>query len=103
MTFWTKKERDYDWIERPENWAQHLLHTALQTRFGERVEIFPELPTGAGRLDLYLKFSGGLAIVVELKMCGFRYSSPYAAAGEEQINHYMDNRKTNLGYLVVFD
>jgi hypothetical protein len=36
-------------------------------------------------------------------MCGFRYSAPYAAAGEEQINHYMDNRKTNLGYLVVFD
>ena len=27
----------------------------------------------------------------------------YAAAGEEQIIHYMENRQTHLGYLVVFD
>jgi hypothetical protein len=40
---------------------------------------------------------------MELKMAGFRYSSPYAASGEDQIIHYMDNRQTHLGYLVVFD
>jgi hypothetical protein len=101
--FWAKKEADYEWIAKPESWAKHLMHTFLQARFGERVEIFEELPTGAGRLDLYVKLIGGLSIVVELKMCGFRYSGPYAAAGEDQIIHYMENRQTNLGYLVVFD
>jgi hypothetical protein len=36
-------------------------------------------------------------------MCGFGYSSGYASSGEEQILHYMENRNTHLGYLVVFD
>lgn len=45
----------------------------------------------------------GLAAVVELKMCGKGYSSTYAASGEEQIIHYLDNRNTSRGYLVVFD
>jgi hypothetical protein len=36
-------------------------------------------------------------------MCGGSYSSAYAAAGEHQITHYMKNKRTNLGYLVVFD
>ncbi|MNU06716.1 hypothetical protein D3C72_2520070 [compost metagenome] len=36
-------------------------------------------------------------------MCGFGYSSAYAAAGEEQISHYMGNRPSAIGYLVVFD
>ena len=75
MTFWTKEANDYQWIERPEKWAQHLLHTFLEARFGDRVDIFEELSTGAGRLDLYVKLIGGLSIILELKMCGFRYSS----------------------------
>ncbi len=104
MGFWKKANNsDYVWIGRPERRAQDLLHTALKIRFGERIEVFEEIATGAGRLDLYVKLNGGLSIIIELKMCGFRYSSSYAAAGEEQIHHYMDNRKTNLGYLVVFD
>ena len=104
MGFWNKpSDGDYEWISRPEKRAQDLLHTALKARFEDRIEIFEEIGTGAGRLDLYVKLNGGLSIIVELKMCGFGYSSSYAAAGEEQINHYMDNRKTNLGYLVVFD
>ena len=53
--------------------------------------------------SLYIRLIGGLSIVMELKMAGFRYSSPYAASGEDQIIHYMDNRQTHLGYLVVFD
>jgi tetratricopeptide (TPR) repeat protein len=104
MGFWDKpSDGDYQWIPRPEKRAQDLLHTALKARFEDRIEVFEEIGTGAGRLDLYVKLEGGLSIVVELKMCGFGYSSNYAAAGEEQINHYMDNRKTHLGYLVVFD
>jgi len=34
---------------------------------------------------------------------GDRYASTYAAAGEDQIIHYMDNRDCHLGYLLVFD
>jgi tetratricopeptide (TPR) repeat protein len=104
MTFWRfneKKERV--WTSGPEAYAQTLLHTYLQAKFGDRVEIFEELDTGAGRLDLYVKLEGGLSIVVELKMCGNGYSSNYAASGETQIVHYMDNRRTNLGYLVICD
>lgn len=104
MTFWRlneKKERV--WTSSPEAFAQTLLHTYMQAKFGDRVEIFEELDTGAGRLDLYMKLEGGLSIVVELKMCGNGYSSNYAASGETQIVHYMDNRRTNLGYLVIFD
>lgn len=42
-------------------------------------------------------------MIAELKMCGGGYSSSYAAAGEDQILHYLENRDTRLGYLVVFD
>jgi tetratricopeptide (TPR) repeat protein len=104
MRFWAKETKGQrDWSPAPEGMAQDLMHGFLRARFGDRVEIFPELNTGAGRVDLYLKFEGGLAILVELKMSGGRYSTPYAAAGEKQIHHYMDNRKTHLGYLVVLD
>ena len=67
------------------------------------MEPFEEIVAGAGRIDLYLKFAGGLSIVVEIKMCGGSYSSAYAAAGEQQITHYMENKGTKLGYLLVFD
>jgi len=74
MTFWRlneKKERV--WTSSPEAYAQTLLHTYMQAKkFNDRVEIFEELDTGAGRLDLYIKLEGGLSIVVELKMCGKR-------------------------------
>jgi len=58
---------------------------------------------GAGRIDLYVKLVGNISVVVEIKMCGLGYSSRYAASGEPQITHYMKNRNTNLGYLLVFD
>ncbi len=104
MRFWTSDEKGgYKWVAGPEGRAQDLLHTFLKARFSDRVEIFEEVGTGAGRLDLYVKLEGGLAIIVELKMCGAPYSTAYAASGEEQIKHYMDNRKTHIGYLVVFD
>lgn len=104
MRFWVAKDRGkHKWVSAPERLAQDLLHTALKSRFGDRVETFQELATGAGRLDLYARFEGGLAVIVELKMCGAPYSSTYAASGEGQIKHYMENRKTHIGYLVVFD
>jgi tetratricopeptide (TPR) repeat protein len=103
MEFWDSKDNDYEWIPSPERQAQNFLHIYLKARFQDRVDVFEELGAGAGRIDLYVRLIGGLSIVVELKMCGFRYSSSYAAAGEDQILHYMDNRHTHLGYLVVFD
>jgi tetratricopeptide (TPR) repeat protein len=103
MEFWDMGDKDYEWIASPERFAKNLLHTYLKARFGEQAEILDELVAGAGRLDLLVRLSGVLAVVIELKMCGFRYSTSYAAAGEDQIVHYMDNRNTHLGYLVVFD
>lgn len=104
MEFWTRDDRSrYDWIEKPERFAQTMLHTFLKARFLERIDVFEEIAAGAGRLDIYVQLYGGLGSVVELKMCGFRYSSSYASAGEEQIAHYMGNRRSSIGYLVVFD
>jgi hypothetical protein len=103
MTFWTRDEKDYKWVERPERRAQDLLHTFLKARFLYRVKVFEELDAGAGRLDILVEFFGGLTIIVELKMCGFGYSTDYAAGGESQLLHYMTNRRSHLGYLVTFD
>lgn len=104
MTFWNKEsDGDYEWISGPEGYAQTLLHTYLKGKFGERINIFEEIKTGAGRIDIYVQLKGGPAVVVELKMCGFRYSAPYAASGEEQVLHYLENKNTSLGYLIVFD
>jgi hypothetical protein len=80
-----------------------LLHTFLKGRFLEQVNVFEELDSGAGRLDLYVQLRGGLTAILELKMCGGGYSSNYAASGETQLVHYMKNRDSKLGYLVVFD
>jgi hypothetical protein len=103
MSFWRKKADKREWIESPERLAKDQLHTFLQAKLAGRIGIFAEIVTGAGRLDLYLQFAGGLTVIIELKMCGGRYSSSYAATGEDQILHYMENRDTRLGYLVVFD
>ncbi len=104
MDFWNKmKGSKRDWVERPERRAKAYLLIYLQAKFGERVELFDEITAGAGRLDIYIKLMGGLSIIIEIKMCGGRYSSAYAADGEYQITHYMENKGTNLGYLVVFD
>ena len=87
----------------PEKKAQSLLHTFLKGHFRQRVGVFEELSSGAGRIDIYLQFYGGLSLILELKMCGRRYSEKYAAGGEDQLEHYMRNRDLHLGYLIVFD
>jgi hypothetical protein len=58
---------------------------------------------GAGRIDLYIRL-GLLNVVVELKMCGGgSYSTTYALEGYEQLEHYMDAKRCNIGMLLVFD
>ena len=103
MEFWTTKDSKKSWTPSPEKLAQNVLHTFLKGRFLERINIFEELGSGAGRLDIYVQLQGGLNIILELKMCGGGYSSNYAASGETQLIHYMENRESKLGYLVVFD
>jgi hypothetical protein len=105
MEYWVMPPdgKDYVWAPKPERRAQLQLRTWLDAAFGERVTIIEEIPAGAGRLDLLLQLAGGTQVIVELKMCGFGYSSNYAAAGEEQIRHYMQNRGVHLGFLVVHD
>lgn len=104
MRFWTTSTgRVHTWREFPERYGQDLLHTYLQARFGDRVHVLEEVTAGAGRIDVLVQVRGGLTFVIELKMCGATYSSAYAAAGEEQLQHYMANRKTSIGYLLVFD
>lgn len=103
MTFWVKKRNKHIWIPRPEKRAQEQLYLFLKTKFGVRVEPFQEIGSGAGRLDIYVLLHGGLAFILELKMCGAGYSANYAAAGETQLLHYMKNRRSNLGYLIIFD
>lgn len=104
MEFWSRgKRKEHQWVSRPERFAQNLLHVALKLRFGLRIAVYEEIGTGAGRLDLLLQLEGGLSAIIEVKMCGAGYSTSYAASGEPQIRHYMENRGVHLGYLVVFD
>lgn len=104
MALWTSiGNNDHKWVEQPERRCKDFLHIFLKARFQDRMDVFEEIGAGAGRIDLYLKFGNGLSAVLELKMCGKTYSSTYAASGEEQIVHYLANRDTSRGYLVVFD
>jgi hypothetical protein len=104
MDFWQRgKAPKHKWRQRPEKHAQSLLHTFLKGHFKARVDVLEEIGSGAGRLDISLKLEGGLACILELKMCGRGYSSTYAQSGEDQIRHYMENEDVHLGYVVVFD
>lgn len=107
MHFWEydkKAKGTYKWAKNPEELSKHMLITFLNGKFGQdAIEIIQEARAGAGFIDLYILLSGGLKIVVELKMCGSGYSSTYALSGESQIIHYQKNTTTKLGYLIVFD
>jgi tetratricopeptide (TPR) repeat protein len=102
--FWVKmSDKVPKWTPSPEALAQTLLHTALAALFGADIEVLEERPTGAGRLDMWIRLPGGLEVIVELKMCGGSYSAGYATAGEQQLEHYMAERGVHLGYLLVLD
>jgi tetratricopeptide (TPR) repeat protein len=104
MSFWTGGSGRRGWRKNPEAHAQDLFLTFLKGRLGNRVEEYEELPNvGAGRIDVYLVLAGGMRVVVELKMLGHGYSSGYAFSGIDQITHYMDNKGTALGILLVLD
>jgi hypothetical protein len=104
MAFWTSTgDNDHKWVDHPERRGKDFLHIFLKAKFQDQIEVFEEIGAGAGRIDLYLKFGNGLSAVLELKMCGKGYSNTYGASGEEQIVHYLENRDTSRGYLVVFD
>lgn len=94
----------HKWIHNPEEQSKHLLITFLNAYFGRcGIEILQESRAGAGFIDLYLMLRGGLKIIVELKLCGNGYSSTYAKSGEEQLEHYLENTNTKVGFLIVFD
>lgn len=105
MSFWTrdKSNKKYAWVSSPENFAKTLFRTAINMHYREALETIDEVAAGAGRIDLYLIFRSGIRAVVELKMCGQSYSQNYAMEGHEQITHYMEHRKTHIGFLIVFD
>ncbi|MEF9888565.1 tetratricopeptide repeat protein [Citrobacter sp.] len=104
MQYWIKDDKKiYKWVSNPEAVAKHHLLQFLSARFGGELELVQEDRAGAGFIDLYLIAKNGLKFVVELKMCGSGYSSTYAISGESQIIHYLENKDTNVGFLIVFD
>lgn len=104
MHYWVKDDtKGYKWIPNPETVAKHHLLQFLSARFGSDLELVQEDRAGAGFIDLYLIAKNGIKFVVELKMCGSGYSSTYALSGESQIIHYLTNKDTNVGFLIVFD
>lgn len=105
MSFWRfdKTSDKYKWISRPEQYAKNLLLTFLNGRFGESVYTFEEIRAGAGKIDVYIALPKGEKIITELKICGHGYSETYAREGLEQLAHYMENKETDNGFLIVFD
>ncbi|MBD8548262.1 hypothetical protein [Sphingomonas sp. CFBP 8760] len=102
-TFWRNEGGKRVWTSRPEEVAKALFQTYLSACFRGRAEVIEEMVAGGGRLDILMRFDGGLRVIVELKMCGRPYSSSYAAAGEQQLTHYMRMRGVETGFLVVHD
>ena len=103
MVFWKKDKKKYKWISRPERQAQTLLQTFLNGKFDEDIYTFEEIKAGAGFVDLLIIESTGKKAVIELKMCGHRYSLAWARSGIKQTVHYMKNKGAETGYLIVFD
>ncbi|MDY0051057.1 MAG: hypothetical protein RBR65_00835 [Aliarcobacter sp.] len=106
MHFWKfdKIKKGYKWDNNPEEKSKQLLIQFLNAKFGkENIEVIPEPRAGAGFIDLYIILSGGVKVIIELKICGEGYSSSYAISGEDQIIHYQKNKNTKIGFLIVFD
>ncbi|EDR2954131.1 hypothetical protein AA158_003271 [Salmonella enterica subsp. enterica serovar Hvittingfoss] len=104
MLYWNKCDDGYKWASKPETIAKHALIMFFSARFSSgTIELIQEPRAGAGFIDIYLVTNNGIKVVIELKMCGNGYSSNYALSGESQILHYLESRKINVGFLVVFD
>lgn len=98
-----KQSKTYRWISKPEERCKKILKFFLDTKFKNEITSIDEVSTGAGYIDLYLIFKSGLEIIMELKICGNGYSAPYAEKGINQLKHYLHNKQSKLGYLIVFD
>jgi Tfp pilus assembly protein PilF len=104
MEFWKRDNNKHKWKDSPEQLAKNFLHSYLKGSFSDSIEVIEELYAGAGKIDLYVKLKNKLKIVIELKICGSPgYSLNYAQEGIKQIVHYMENKNTCLGYLIIFD
>ncbi len=103
MNFWAGTRKDRGWAPNPEAVGQQLLRAFLGGHLGDRAEILEEVRVGAGRMDVYVLFPGGIRVVIELKICGRPYSLGYAEGGADQLAHYMKQKKTALGFLLIFD
>lgn len=104
MTLWRLgANKNRKWIPNPERHAKDLLHTFLIGRFGDSIDAFEEINSGAGFIDLFIIMPRGRRIILELKMCGLNYAQSRAQDGKEQLSHYMINRQSENGYLLVFD
>lgn len=103
MRFWKNEKGVHKYKECPETIAKDSFIDFFSSEFGENIEIIGEYNAGAGAIDLYIKFSKDLIILVELKMCGDNYSSSYALKGVKQLEHYYENSNSTLCYLLVYD
>lgn len=104
MEFWKRDGSKHKWSNSPEQLAKNLYHSFIKGRFSDSIEMIEEIAAGAGKIDIYIRLKNQLQIVVELKMCGSPgYSLNYANEGVGQLKHYMQNKKTHLGYLLIFD
>jgi len=103
MSFWQKKNAKHEWINYPERHAKQLLRSYLAGRYGLNFRIFEEINAGAGRIDIYIVTLQNEKAIIELKMCGNRYSRNYAKHGIKQLVHYMQNKDVHNGYLLIFD
>jgi tetratricopeptide (TPR) repeat protein len=101
--FWIRSGDGHKWVSKPERLAQGWLYVFLASKFGSRVVLCEEVSAGAGRIDLFVQSVGGLSFIIELKMCGHGHSSSCAADGDDQIIHYMENKSSRLGFLIVLD
>lgn len=98
-----KEKQDYDWVSKPEEKCKKDLKLFLDTKFKGQIKAIEEVSTGAGYIDLYITFKDGLEIIIELKMCGGGYTSTYAQKGINQLKHYLHNKQSKIGYLIVYD
>jgi len=104
MEFWQYDEQKKPkWVSKPEQLAKNYLRFFLNGRFEDSIYEFEEIRAGAGYIDILIIAPNNDKVVVELKMCGHNYSSGYAQGGMKQLLHYMKNKETDTGFLIIFD
>jgi hypothetical protein len=103
MSFWRLEAGVHRWVSRPEQHAKLQLFAFLRGSYKSSALILEEVKAGAGRIDLFIMLPSKEMAIIELKMCGSKYSLNYAQNGLEQVRHYMKNKEAQEGYLLIFD